>query len=259
VFLIIALVLAIALAAGGQLLVHRKFNPADFVHHNEVGGFIIAVVGTLYAVVLGFLTIVSWQHFADTREQVVRESAAAADVWHTAVGLPYDVRTRIRQDMSSYGHIMISSEWPAMRTGGFSPQADIVVMDAMATTGSFNPVNASESTAQLTTQQQLSTLHDERQRRLANNDSALSWFEWLILFIGGICVVCFCWLFGLRNEGVHLLMTSAVAIVVASTLVLLFELQYPFRSGISVQPDTWHGFMDHIRLMQSGSQLKMRM
>jgi hypothetical protein len=29
--------------------------------HNEVGGIVIAVTGTLYAVVLGFLTVVVWQ------------------------------------------------------------------------------------------------------------------------------------------------------------------------------------------------------
>lgn len=259
VLLLIAIALAVGFACSGQLFVHRRFRQIDFVQHNEVGGFIVAIVGTLYAVLLGFLTIVVWQHFSETQGQVSRESAAAADAWHTAVGLPYNVRTRIRHDLFTYANILIEEEWPAMRRGGYAFKADIVVMDAMATAGTYNPINYKESTAQQATQQQLSILHDERVRRLTNNGTAVSWFEWLVLYIGGICVIGFCWLFGLRNTRVHLLMTSTVAILIASMLVLLFELQYPFRSTVGVQPDTWFGFIDHIHLMQSGNQHNMRM
>jgi hypothetical protein len=48
--LLIAIVIAVAAAGAGQIYVHRRFSDQDFVQHNEVGGFIIAVVGTLYAV-----------------------------------------------------------------------------------------------------------------------------------------------------------------------------------------------------------------
>lgn len=259
VLLAMAIVFAVLIACGGQLYIHHRFRETDFVQHNEVGGFIVAIVGTLYAVLLGFLTIVIWQHFSETQGQVSRESAAAADAWHTAVGLPYNVRTRVRHDLFTYANILIEKEWPAMRRGGYSFEADIVVMDAMAVTGTYNPTNYKESTAQTATQQQLSTLHDERVRRLTNNGTAVSWFEWLVLYIGGMCVIGFCWLFGLRSARVHLLMTSIVAVLIASMLVVLFELQYPFRSSVGVQPDTWYGFLDHVRLMQSGSQHNMRM
>jgi len=37
--------------------------------------------------VLGFLTVVGWQQFADARQSVALESAAAADAWHMAAGL----------------------------------------------------------------------------------------------------------------------------------------------------------------------------
>lgn len=258
-FLLLALAAALAFACGGQLYVHRRFPSADFVQYNEVGGFIIAIVGTLYAVLLGFFTVIVWQHFSELRQQVSQESAAAADAWHTAVGLPYVVRARVRKDMVSYANIMIGSEWPAMRTGSFDPRADIIVMDAMASAGSFVPANQREVTGQLTTQQQLTVLHDERQRRLTGSQSAVSWFEWLVLFVGGFCVIGFCWLFGVHNTSIHLLMTSAVTVVIVSTLVLLFELQYPFRTHLGIGPDTWVAFMEHVHLMQTGNQMNMRM
>src|SRR5262249_908062 len=215
---------------GGQIYVHHRFRDQDFVQHNEVGGIIIAVVGSVYAVVLGFLTVIVWQHFRAERQLVILESAAATDAWHTAVGLPSMIQAQVRRDMLNYADDMIAHEWPAMLHGHFDVGADLLLMDAMSAVGSFSPKNMRESNAQAATLQQLGVLQDERQQRIAGNASGVSWFEWLVLFIGAACVVSFCWLFGLRNAYTHLLMTSAVAIIIVSMLVLLFELQYPFRS-----------------------------
>jgi hypothetical protein len=40
--------------------------------------------------------------------------------------------------------------------------------------------------------------------------------------------------------------------------VLLFELQYPFRSDVGVSPEAWEGAIAHIRAMQTGGQMNMR-
>ncbi|HEX3755444.1 MAG TPA: hypothetical protein VHV26_10240, partial [Rhizomicrobium sp.] len=78
----------------------------------------------------------------------------------------------------------------------------------------------------------------------------VSWFEWLVLSIEEGCIVCFCWLFGLRNPRTHLLMTSTVVTMIASILVLLFELQYPFRSDIGISSELWQGAHEHLQEMQ---------
>ena len=252
-----AVVIAIAVFGAGQIYVHRRFSRQDFVAHNEVGGIIIAVTGTLYAVVLGFLTVVVWQHFLEARELVVLEAGADVDAWHTAVGLPSAVRQRVREDMLSYAKIMIDREWPMMRLGGFDPGAAAVAMDAIDATGSLVPGNMGESNAQAATMQQLGVMHDARQRRIAVNGSGVSWFEWLVLLVGATCVICFCWLFGLRNPRTQLLMTSTVVTIIVSILVLLFELQFPFRSDVGIGPDAWRAAVTHIHQMETEVRMKM--
>lgn len=257
--LIWAATTAVAAAGWGQWYLHRRCSAINFVRHNEVGGFIVAVVGSLYGVLLGFMTVVAWQHFAECTQLVAQESAAATDAWHTAVGLPLAQRDRVRHDMLVYANAMIAQEWPAMRAHSFDREADWTVMDAIGTAGAFNARSFTEANAQTATLQQLSSLHDYRQRRLAENGAAMSSFEWLVLIVGAGCVIGFCWLFGLENESVHLVMTSAVAIVLSATLVLLFELQYPFQSDLRIQPDDWNAVVAHIKYMQSGPQAGMRM
>ena len=250
---------AVAVACTGQWYVHRRFNEATFVRHNEVGGFIVAVVGSLYGVLLGFLTVIAWQHYAESASLVAEESAAATDAWHTAIGLPAQARTRVRHDMLLYADEMRDREWPAMRKGDFDRDADWTVMDAIGAAGGFNPRTLQEANAQTATLGQLSALHDNRQRRLAANRSGILSFEWLVLLAGGVCIVGFCWLFGVENKSVHLIMTATVTIVVSATLVLLFELQYPFQSDLRIQPDDWNAVVTHIQYMQNGPQAGMRM
>jgi hypothetical protein len=257
--LIAAIGVAVAGACVGQWYVHRLLPERDFVQHNEVGGFIIAVAGTLYGVALGFLTVVTWQHFSAANDLVTLESAAATDAWHMAVDLPPAIRSKVRQDVLAYSQLMIAHEWPTMRDGSFDAKADIIVMDAIGAAGDFKPADAGQANGQSATLQQLGVLHDFRQRRLADNASGIVPFEWLVLLIGAACVVCFCWLFGVTNRKAHLLMTSSVVVIITSLLILLFELQYPFRTSLGISPDAWAGVIQHIHIMQAGTQPNMRM
>jgi hypothetical protein len=258
ILLSVVLVAAIVLSSAGHCLVHRRFRSKDFVGHNEVGGIIITVSGAIYAVILGFLTIEAWQHAQEARELTALESNADIDAWHTAVGFPAALRQHIRADMLDYAQLMVNSEWPLMKMGRFNPDAGTIQMDAIDVTGGLVPANAAESNAQQATLQQLTVLHDARQRRISINRSGVSWFEWLVLLIGAVCIICFCWLFGLGNLRTHLVMTAIVVTMIASTLVLLFELQYPFRSDVGVGPEAWQGAIAHIHAMQTGSQMNMR-
>ena len=257
--LVWATTVSVAAACAGQWYVHRRFAGFDFVQHNEVGGFIVAVVGALYGVLLGFMTVIAWQHFSEARQIVGAESAAATDAWHTSLGMPRAQRARVRRDMLLYATVMVDDEWPAMRVQSYDKPADQIVMDAIGSAGGFVPANLKEGNAQSITLQQLGALHDDRWRRLTENTFGLAPFEWLVLIGGAFCIVGFCWLFGLQNESVHLIMTAAVTIVVSSTLVLLFELQYPFQSDLRITSDDWTGAIAHIHAMQSGPQAEMRM
>ena len=257
--LAIATPTAVTLVCGAQWWVHHRFPYRDFVQHNEVAGFIVAVAGSLYAVVLGFLTLVAWQQYSEARQLVATETAAATDAWHVAVGLPETSRHRVRVDVLTYANLMVSREWPAMTRGDEDRENPIVIMDAIDATEDFTPTNLRESNAQSATLTQLGVMHDERQKRLADNRSGVTAFEWLVLAIGASCVIGFCWLFGMPNARIHLIMTSAVTVIITTTLVLLFELQYPFRSGLGIDSSDWSAVIDHIHWMQTGPQSTMRM
>jgi hypothetical protein len=93
---------------------------------------------------------------------------------------------------------------------------------------------------------------------VAINDSAISWFQWLVLIEGAVWIAGIAWVFGMRHMRVRLLMSSTVVVLIASMLVLLFELQYPFRSDIGIPPTAWYRAIEHIHEMQTGELHEMQ-
>ena len=244
VVLLGAVAVAVALACGGHVAVRRAFPQIDFRAHNDVGGIVLGVTGGLFAVMLAFIVAIVWQEFDAASQRVAVEVGAATDLWHTASGLPAPVGPEVRRNLGVYAHAMLDDEWPAMRTGGRSKRAESVLTRTFEDVAQFRPANAGASNAQSASLQYLGALHDARHHRLDDNASGVSSFEWTILLIGAIVVIGICYLVGMQSLRAQLLMTAAVAAMIASVFVLIFELDYPFRGDLSIAPSGWQEFLD---------------
>jgi hypothetical protein len=242
-----AVAVAAALACAGHVAVRRAFPRVNFSAHNDVGGIVLGLTGGLFAVMLAFIVAIVWQEFDAASQRVAVEAGAATDLWHTARGLPAPLGPAVRRDLLAYAALMVSDEWPAMRTGGSSRRAEDVLTRTFEDVAQFHPRDAGAGNAQSASLQYLGALHDARHHRLDDNNSGVSPFEWAILLVGAVVVVGMCYLVGLANFRTQLAMTGAVAAMIAATFVLIFELDYPFRGELSVPPTGWQEFLDHNR------------
>jgi len=245
--LVVAIALAAGIATAGQIAVRRRFPQVDFSTYNDVGGIVLGVVGGLFGVTLAFIIAIVWQEFDGTTQRVAIEAAAAKDLWHVAWGLPAPTGPLMRRDVLTYAQLMVDDEWPAMRTGSSSAEAERLLTRAFERAARFRPANAGEANAQSAALQYLGMLHDARHHRLDDNSSGVSAFEWVILLIGAVAVVGLCYLVGLPDLRTQLVMTGAVAGMIAAMFVLIFELDYPFRGDLSVSPAVWQDFVDRNR------------
>jgi hypothetical protein len=57
------------IAVAGALLVRRWATVEVLERHNEVAGFIYAVIGVLYAVVLGFTAVIVWERYDQAKSR----------------------------------------------------------------------------------------------------------------------------------------------------------------------------------------------
>ena len=73
---------AATLSLVGLHLVRRNTSPAAAKAYNDVVGFGHGIVGVVYAVLLGFTIIVSWEQFDAADRNVSEEASAIADLYN---------------------------------------------------------------------------------------------------------------------------------------------------------------------------------
>ena len=81
-------------AVAGLVLVQRLVPPERREAHNDVAGFIYAVLGVAYAVLLAFMLISVWQDYETAQTNVENEAHELAGVYFLASRLPEPERTQ---------------------------------------------------------------------------------------------------------------------------------------------------------------------
>ena len=109
------IVVPTSIAIGSQALVRRSVGVDQLALNNEVAGFIFAIIGVVYAVLLAFVVIAVWEKFSEGQTSVAKESAAAAALFYYSEGTEPEA-AKLRENLIHYLKLVIDSDWPAMAT-----------------------------------------------------------------------------------------------------------------------------------------------
>jgi Protein of unknown function (DUF4239) len=119
------LIVAVAtvVAVGGLVLVQRLVSTERRKQHNDVAGFIYAVLGVSYAVLLGLMLIAVWEQWNAAQDVASDEANELAGIFYFAHALPQPQGRHIQELTRSYAQAVVEEEWPLMAQGSSSPKA----------------------------------------------------------------------------------------------------------------------------------------
>jgi hypothetical protein len=112
--------LAVMLAVGGLVLVQRLMPERRRVRQNDVAGFIYAVLGVAYSVLLGLVVVAVWEEWNAATEDAGREARELAEVFFLAPRLPQPEDSHLQELARSYARTVVNEEWPLMKRGEVS-------------------------------------------------------------------------------------------------------------------------------------------
>jgi hypothetical protein len=227
---ILIVVLAILLAVGGFALVERLVPWQVRRRHNDVAGFIYAVVGIAYAVLLAFLVIAVWERYEAARETADREGNELAEIYWLANQFPDSERRQVQETAQSYAQVVVDEEWPMLEDGKSSPQAWALMDQIRQSVQQFKPTTSGE---QVLYAQGLSRVHDlseARRLRLLDASAYIPAILWIILIAGGVVTVGFTYLFGMKNSRAHVLMVVSLTVIITSVLFTTCALEHVFSA-----------------------------
>ena len=113
-----------AVAAGiGLIIFHRLIHLELRRAHNELAGFLVAVISVTYAVLLAFIAVATWESYSHAQEIVDNEADYVGSIYRDTQGLPPEMGQGIRDDLERYVKIVVNEEWPMQREGKTPGQA----------------------------------------------------------------------------------------------------------------------------------------
>lgn len=227
---------AVAASLGGLLLVRRSVARATLEQHHEVVGFVYAVVGICYGVLLAFAAVVAWEGYDEARMVAAAESDVVADLLRSAEVFDPSSRDLLNAALRAYVRSVIESEWPAMARGEHSATAAAAFDTLWSVYRSVRPRDAVELAWYTESIRRLDDLGDARRLRLLDAHSDVPGVLWVVLVAGAALTIGFSYLFAAREFVVQALMTAALAALIALVLFLVLALENPFSGPLRIPP-----------------------
>ena len=231
------LIVAVAALTGlGSYAVHRRVGLELRRRHHETGSAIFLQLGVIYAVLLAFVFSETWSQYTVADQAINAECAGL----HASAMLAHDLDEkageRFGRSVEAYLRAVIGTEWPLMARHRASDEArrDIgAMMDEAARIEGTSP-RVSLVRGEIMTQ--LATAHAQRETRLFQMDQGIPAPLWALLIAFSAVLVGFVMLAGVEYAALLALFAATFSAWIASTLVMIRMLDYPFQGALALGP-----------------------
>jgi Protein of unknown function (DUF4239) len=231
----ILVLLAILIATFLLLVSLNRFWPvAQRSTHNELIGWQLGTLGTIYAVIMGFMLFTVWSNFSAAGLNVELEANAARDLFRIAEGMPQPQREQIEQLTRQYVRAVIEHDWPQMEHGEMPEISHRINEKLWRALLSTKEVTAAQSVAEDHALTALSELTAHRRTRFLNNVSSLPGILWCVLLVGGVLTVGSVTMFGAADVRLHTIQLFCLTILITLIVLAIADLDRPFQGWVHI-------------------------
>jgi len=223
----------------GLIIFHHFVHVEVRKAHNDLAGFIVAIISVMYAVLLAFITIATWEAFSKAQDIVDNEADYLGSIYRDTEGLPASMGQGIRDDLRKYTDTVINNEWPEQQQARTPEQGWGPLHDLHAAIVAMQPKTMQQQVLQAELLRTLNELYSARSSRLSAAQGHIPQVIWWFILIGGALTTGFTYLFGFDDFRMHMAMTVWVAASLSLVVVLIIALDWPFRGEVSVSPEAY--------------------
>jgi Protein of unknown function (DUF4239) len=230
-------VLIVVLTMCGSLLfmvwLNRYWPVAKRHMQNDLVGWQLSVLGTTYAVTLGFMLYTDWTNFNAAYLNVEMEANALRNIYRIAQGLPQQ-RQQIEGLAIDYADAVLAHDWPDMAAGRLPEVSHGINEDLWKALMSIKVTAPSELMAQDHALSELSQLTLHRRTRLLQSSYSLPSIFWCVLLTGGVLTVLSVSMFGSASPRVHTLQVFSLTLLVTLVMLAIADVDRPYRGWVHI-------------------------
>jgi Protein of unknown function (DUF4239) len=235
----ILFIIGLALLAGAATFTLERLMPAKRREvHNDIIGFVYAVIGVTYAVLLGLVVISAWNTLDEAKANTYTEANTLSWLDWYGYSLPQPQHSEVQDMLKQYTGIVITDEWPLMARQQSSPLAWAVYLQLHELVQDQQPTAPAAVARYQAAVNAADELGTARRVRLSQSAEGIPALLWTALIAGGVMTVGFGFLFGMKSTGTHALVMFSLTLLIGGLLLVVYELNFPF-SGIKVGPEAF--------------------
>lgn len=219
-----------------KMAVNRFWTTERRKMHNDLIGWQLSILGTTYAVIVGFMLYTVWTDFGLAEANADAEANAVMNVYRLGEGLPASQRDELRKTARAYVDAVVDEDWPAMARGDDGILASHAMSSKMwQILTSVKAASPTEITAEDHALYELSAMAEHRRLRQLESTSRLPGVLWFVLIIGGTVTIMSSCMFGAESSWLHGLQVFAFSLLIALVLVAIADIDRPFQGSVHVK------------------------
>jgi hypothetical protein len=229
----------------GILLVHPLMR--RLLHRNEPSNELVIHVagsfGLVYAVLLGLLTVATFQNTKDLEDDISREASDLSTIYRSADGDPEPFRSELQSELRDYAHYVIEKDWPAHRKRIVMMGGDHRLQVIRSTLMSHEPATKTQEELQGELLRYLDAMMVAREQRLAAVTASIPGVLWYVVVIGAFLMIAFVWM--LHMELIpQIILGGTTAFFLGIMIFLIYAMDRPLQGAVSVPPDPFRSVYD---------------
>jgi len=230
-------ILIVALTTGASLLfmlgLNRLWPVAERHTQNDLVGWQLSVLGTTYAVTLGFMLYTGWTNFSAASLNAEMEANALRNIYRLAEGLPQQ-QSEIQTLARAYANAVIEHDWPDMARGRLPEDSHEINENMWKALMAIKVASPSEITAEDHALSELSALTQHRRARLLQSTYRLPGIFWCVLLVGGVLTVLSVSMFGSANSRIHTMQVFSLTLLVTLVMLSIADVDRPFQGWVHI-------------------------
>jgi Protein of unknown function (DUF4239) len=201
---------------------------------NDLIGWQLTVLGTTYAVILGFMFYTAWTSFSAAELNVDLEASALRNLFRLAEGLPPSQRAVLEAQARAYASAVVEKDWPAMDRGELPVESHEINRQMWRTLMAVKTTSLSENTAEDHALSELGELTLHRRTRLLESATGFPTIFWIVLFVGGVLTLISASMFGAANFKLHALQVLSLTLLLTLAVLAISDVNAPFQGWVHV-------------------------
>lgn len=235
----------IAVTLLGILLVHPLMRRA--IHRkapaNDVVTFAAANYGLVYAVLLGLLTVATFQTTKDLEDHIGQEASSLATIYRSADGYPEPLRSALKSQLRDYTLYIIEKDWPAHRNSRVLIGGEHRLQVIRQTLLSFEPTTKTQEALHGEVLRYLDAMNASREERLNSVTAAIPDVLWYVVVIGAFITIVFLWMLQIDLVP-QILLGCITAFFLGIMIFLIYAMDHPLQGAVSVSAEPFQSTYD---------------